>query len=244
MIESIWMTTEKLATEKLTTEKKFVLGDTIGAVELIRHSGSDLDIVNAARVSFGSTHETVTERDTKLIRYLLQHNHTSPFEHNQISYRITCPLFVARQWMRHRIGVSYNEISYRYVESPLEFYIPQKFRAQSADNKQASEDHEFQNEETIRQRYQDALDSSAQAYKDLLEQGVAREIARAVLPSATYTHFIFTCNLVSLMHFIKLREHPGAQWEIQQYAIAMREFIQPTFSASFAMWEDTNRHAF
>jgi len=113
------------------------LGDGISSVTLVRASGSDIDIVNAARVSYGKIATEVTERDIKLIRFLIKHFHTSPFEHNQLSFRIKAPLFVARQWMRHRMH-SYNEISYRYVQAPVEFYIPTKWRYQDKDNKQAS----------------------------------------------------------------------------------------------------------
>ena len=99
------------------------LGDGISSVSLTRASGSDVDVVNAARVSYGKITTEVTDRDKKLIRFLITHNHTSPFEHNQLSFRIKAPLFVARQWMRHRMH-SYNEISYRYVKAATEFYIP------------------------------------------------------------------------------------------------------------------------
>src|SRR3990167_2821603 len=99
------------------------LGDGISSVALVRASGSDVDIVNAARVSYGKITTEITDRDIKLIRFLIKHLHTSPFEHNQLSFRIKAPLFVARQWMRHRMH-SYNEISYRYVKAPIEFYFP------------------------------------------------------------------------------------------------------------------------
>src|SRR5258708_37593499 len=98
------------------------LGDGISSVELVRVSGSDLDVVNAARVSYGKISTEVSDRDKKLISFLMEHNHTSPFEHNQLSFRIKAPIFVARQWMRHRMN-SYNEISYRYVKAALEFYV-------------------------------------------------------------------------------------------------------------------------
>lgn len=113
------------------------LNDTISSIDLIRVSGSDIDIVNAARVSYGKFATELTEKDTALIKFLLMHEHTSPFEHNQMSFRIKAPIFVVRQWMRHRMN-SYNEISYRYVKAPLEFYIPPYFRYQDLKNKQAS----------------------------------------------------------------------------------------------------------
>src|SRR5438552_2363620 len=111
--------------------------DGISSIELVRISGSDVDVVNAARVSYGKRVETISEKDKGLISFLLEHEHTSPFEHNQFSFRIKAPIFVVRQWMRHRMN-SYNEISYRYVKAPLEFYIPPYFRYQDTKNKQAS----------------------------------------------------------------------------------------------------------
>src|SRR3990167_4743613 len=113
------------------------LDDQISSLELVRVSGTDIDIVNAARVSFGKQVTSLDPKDLKLINYLMQHNHTSPFEHNQLSFRVKTPIFVARQWMRHRMN-SYNEISYRYVKSALEFYIPNKWRYQDPNNRQVS----------------------------------------------------------------------------------------------------------
>jgi thymidylate synthase (FAD) len=209
------------------------LQDGISSVELIRVSGSDVDVVNAARVSFGKVVTKIEPKDDKLIRYLLRHLHTSPFEHNQLSFRIKTPLFVARQWMRHRMN-SYNEISYRYVKSKLEFYIPADWRYQDQNNRQASFG-KFQ-DEVLLGKYRALLDQAAQAYNDLLEAGVCREQARGLLPLCTYTEFIFTCNLHSFMHFVKLRTAAGAQWEIQVYAQAMLELAKPYFPVSLDEW--------
>ena len=114
------------------------LGDGISSVELVRVSGSDLDIANAARVSYGRISTELSDRDKNLINFLMEHNHSSPFEHNQLSFRVKAPIFVARQWMRHRIN-SYNEISYRYVQVGTEFYKPKAFRFQDNENKQSSQ---------------------------------------------------------------------------------------------------------
>lgn len=209
------------------------LQDGISSVELIRVSGSDVDVVNAARVSFGKVVTKIEPKDDKLIRYLLRHLHTSPFEHNQLSFRIKTPLFVARQWMRHRMN-SYNEISYRYVKSKLEFYIPADWRYQDQNNRQASFG-KFQ-DEALLGKYRASLDLAAQAYNDLLEAGVCREQARGLLPLCTYTEFIFTCNLHSFMHFVKLRTAAGAQWEIQVYAQAMLDLAKPYFPVSLDEW--------
>jgi len=210
------------------------LGDGISSLELIRQSGSDVDIVNAARVSFGKMVTEISDRDKKLIAYLVKHNHTSPFEHNQLSFRVKCPLYVARQWMRHRMN-SYNEISYRYVKAPLEFYTPVYWRAQHKSNRQASAGP-FTDEKTT-QEYKNTLKIIAETYEKLLENGVCREQARGILPLCTYTQFIFTCNLHSLMHFLKLRMHPGAQWEIMKYAEGMLELALGYFPVALSEWK-------
>lgn len=211
------------------------LGDGISRLELIRASGSDVDVVNAARVSYGSKVDEVSERDTKLIRFLANHDHTSPFEHNQLSFRVKCPMFVARQWMRHRMN-SYNEISYRYVKSAMEFYMPLKWRAQDTHNKQSSV-APFE-DEALKKEYRNAIEQCVKAYETMLENGVCRELARGLLPVCVYTEFIFTCNLHSLVHFIRLRSHAGAQYEIRQYAHGMLELALPSFPVSLGAWKD------
>lgn len=211
------------------------LSDGISSVTLVRVSGSDLDIVNAARVSFGKVMTTMSERDKNLIKYLVEHEHTSPFEHNQFSFRIKAPLFVARQWMRHRMN-SYNEISYRYVKAPLEFYVPSYWRHQDATNRQCSIGS-F-SDEALLATYKKSIEEAVKAYELLLEKGVAREQARGLLPLCTYTEFIFTCNLHSLMHFMRLRLHSGAQHEIREYAHALLTLALPHFPIALACWKN------
>ncbi len=210
------------------------LGDSISSVILVRISGSDVDVVNAARVSYGKFVTEVKGRDKKLIKFLMEHQHTSPFEHNQLSFRIKAPLFIARQWMRHRMN-SYNEISYRYVKAPVEFYIPPKWRYQDTKNKQASIGS-FDNNE-FKQHYHSAIQKSIETYEYLLANGLCRELARGILPLCTYTQFIFTCNLHSLMHFMKLRLNAGAQYEIRQYAQALLTLALPHFPISLGEWK-------
>lgn len=210
------------------------LGDGISSLELIRVSGSDVDIVNAARVSYGKVSTELSERDEKLIYFLAKHKHTSPFEHNQLSFRVKCPLYTARQWMRHRMN-SYNEISYRYVKAPLEFYTPPEWRYQDQHNKQASK-KPFANEELLK-KYKESIEVATKAYEHLLENEVCRELARGLLPMCTYTEFIFTCNLHSLAHFLRLRLHPGAQHEIRVYAEGMYKLAEPHFPISMKAWK-------
>ena len=213
------------------------LGDAISSIQLIRVSGSDTDVVNAARVSYGKFVDTLSERDEKLLGYLMEHHHTSPFEHNQLSFRVKCPIFVFRQWVRHRMN-SYNEISYRYVKAPLEFYVPASWRYQDTKNRQGSVGA-FEDEE-LKQKYLDALTMAKDTYEYLLEKNVAREIARGLLPVCTYTEFIFTCNLHSLMNFLKLRLDAGAQWEIRVYAQAMLKLALAHFPRSLGHWKRIN----
>ncbi len=222
-------------TSNSTRTKRDPLGDGISSVELVRVSGSDVDIANAARVSYGKRVDTVSERDVKLIRFLMRHSHSSPFEHNQLSFRIKCPLYIARQWMRHRMN-SYNELSYRYVKAKDEFYTPKLWRNQDKTNKQASTGA-FEKPEVF-ERYKKAIADAKAAYDFVLEQGVCREQARGLLPLCTYTEFIFTCNLHSLMHFMRLRLGQGAQYEIQNYARAMLELALPHFPISLSAWKE------
>jgi thymidylate synthase (FAD) len=210
------------------------LQDGISSIELIRVSGSDLDIVNAARVSYGKVSTGLTDRDRKLIAFLMEHKHTSPFEHNQLSYRAKAPMYVARQWMRHRMN-SYNEISYRFVKAPLEFYVPKQWRAQDTVNKQSSVG-QFERED-LKTKYLHAIQQSVQVYEEMLAAGVCREQARGVLPVCTYTEFIFTCNLHSLMHFLQLRLGLGAQKEIRNYAQGLFILAQPYFPIALQEWQ-------
>lgn len=211
------------------------LGDGISGVTLVRISGSDIDVANAARVSYGKYVTQMSERDEKLIRFLMQHNHTSPFEHNQLSFRIKCPLYVARQWMRHRMN-SYNEISYRYVKVQDEQYVPTMWRLQDTVNKQSSVGG-FQDKQ-LEDIYKKSIEQSMQAYEQLLAAGVCREQARGLIPVCSYTEFIFTCNLHSLCHFLKLRLSKGAQSEIRQYAHALLKLALPHFPVSLQAWRE------
>lgn len=210
------------------------LQDSISSVELIRVSGSDLDIANAARVSYGKISHELSEKDITLINFLIEHDHTSPLEHNQLSFRIKAPIFVVRQWMRHRMN-SYNEISYRYAKAPLEFYTPKNWRFQHKINHQASEGS-FEDLDALA-LYNNAIQTAVQAYEGMLEKGICRELARGVLPVCTYTQFIFTCNLHSLMHFLKLRLSHGAQSEIREYAQAMLDLAYEHFPIAIDAWK-------
>lgn len=193
-----------------------------GFVEVVDLMGDDSSIVQAARVSTGQGIKT-PEQDAKLISYLMENGHTSPFEAVTIKVHVKAPIFVARQWMRHRTW-SYNEISARYTELPEEFYVPKidSLREQSQTNRQGggktlapAQAH------GARLFLNETYEKSYLAYKTLLELGVSREQARMVLPVGLYTEFYGTVNLHNLFHFLKLRLDPHAQWEIRQYAEAL-----------------------
>ncbi len=217
-----------------------------GFVALLDHMGDDTTIVNAARVSFGKRVDKMSEKDEKLIRYLLKNRHTSPFEHVQFQFHIKCPLFVRSQWHRHRTW-SYNEISSRYTEVKEEFYVPSMLRRQSPSNKQASIEvpadetcyNVYEQKQTpTEEAYIQSCKLAVEQYKELLKAGVARELARAVLPQAMYTQFYGTVDLHNLLHFIELRIHPHAQWEIQQYARALLELITPIVPVTIKIWKE------
>lgn len=224
---------------KTPENAQFVLGDNIGFVSLIQSVGDDASVVNSARVSFNKQIDALQDNDRKLIKFLLAHNHGTPLEHNSLTFLVKCPIFVARQWMRHRIA-SYNEISYRYVEASEEFYIPTQFRAQSKSNRQASVEGDFSDHAQVNNKslYIQGIENSYKVYKDLLEAGVAREQARGILPVTTYTQYYFTCNLRALLHFVELRNHADAQYEIQQYAKAMLNFTENIFPDTVKVWRE------
>ena len=217
------------------------LRDGIGSVALVQHVGDDKSIVNAARVSFGGDNDSpLTERDEKLIRYLLREKHGSPFEHNLITFKIVCPIFVDRQMVRHRVGVSKNEISGRYVEVPERCYVPTEFRRQAKSNRQASVEDEdgHIDQPAANDVWTGAWRAAYEAYQNLLALGVTREQARGVLPQAMYTESYYTFNVRSLLHFLELRDHKGAQFETQKYAQAMAELAEPLFPVTFRAWRD------
>ena len=196
-----------------------------GHVELVRYSGSDTEIVNAARVSYNKHVTHIGESDIKLLKFLAEHGHLSPFEHTQFTFNIKCPLFVARQWVRHRLA-SYNECSMRYTEAKPEFFIPPSDMC-------GESGYQYNSRDFIQSLYQMANENAYLSYKQILKMYVdkgfsdkrARELARSVLPTGTYTEFIFTVNMRALQHFIDLRSDSHAQLEIQEYANTMNEII-------------------
>lgn len=205
--------------------KKHVLDD-IGFVEVIDIMGGDARVLEAARVSTGAAATKGPEKDEKLINYLMKNEHHTPFEKIVVELHIKCPIFVARQWFRHRIG-SFNEASARYKKFEWETYRPSEWRIQDTKNKQSSKDN-LDDSEKVKVDYMvnQAYDIAYRAYTEMLEKGVARELARVVMPVGLYTEFFWTVNFRALMNFLKLRMDPHAQFEIQQYANTIYEAVE------------------
>ncbi len=209
-----------------------------GFVKLVDFLGGDGRAVESARVSFGSVSKGEAQ-DRKLIAYLLEHGHLSPFEHSVFQFHIKCPIFVARQWMRHRIA-SYNEISARYTEVHDEFYFPSEFRGQDRSNRQGSLPSASLDQGKMKEIYDRAIKASYSAYKELLDAGAAREMARMVLPVAQYTQFYWSINARSLLNFINLRADSHAQWEIRRYAEAIQDIFSAKMPWTWEAWKGLN----
>jgi len=219
--------------------------DGIGSVSYVDHMGSDLTVVNSARVSFGVEKTDLDDRDRKLINYLIKHKHTSTLEHNVVTFKFVVPLFVRSQHHRHRTW-SYNEISRRYTDKDIQFYLPDNFRTQHKSNRQASNEEELINPilaPRIADTYINASDVvkmhrdySLDLFNHMLDKGICREQARMVLPQNLYTEYYGTVNCSNLLKFIDLRTHEGAQWEIQKVAEACLEIasdLWPTTVESY-----------
>ena len=218
-----------------------------GFIEVVDSLGNDLTVVNSARVSFGKRKDKFDKSDEHLVRYLAKHKHFSPFRHLQVQFHIKAPEFVMRQWYKHVVGIettsnsstkdhAWNEISGRYV--PVEdYYIPDVFRAQSDDNKQASEGEVELQEECLR-TWNDSIDHAKIFYDGLLRRGVAKEQARSILPLTVYTQVWWTASFQSIMNFIELRDEPTAQVEIQEYARALKGIMLDVFPETTKIWKE------
>jgi len=221
------------ATDKKT---KLYLSDQIGFVELLESFGDDLTVVNAARVSFDKESHVLTEGDKKLIHYLAKHDHVSPFFHPQIRLRIKMPIFVAREWYRHTIGLSRNEVSRRYVDTPPECWVPraEEIRERDPKLKQGSKATPVAESEEVYQVLRTQTESALATYHTLLRSGVAPELARTILPQSMYTEFIETGSLAAYARICHLRLDPTAQKEIRDYATMIDTLMREIFPVS---WE-------
>ncbi len=238
------MTANTHSSSKASQDLSYVISDSkvelgsLGYMELLDVMGNDLSIANAARVSYNKTSTNFDpERDKKLIYFLAKHKHWTPFEQNSIKFRVKCPIYIARQWMKHRCWV-FNEISARYTVFTNSIYRPDEFRAQDNKNKQASVKTEEIDQEEAMQIYDEASRVALGAYNRLIELGVCREQARGVLPVGSHTEFITTVNLRNYMHWYSLRAPSDAQWEIQQFAKASIKLVEKHFPIAIECFKE------
>lgn len=214
-----------------------VLGDGHSNIVIEDSMGNDMSVVRAARVSYAKDKgREWVDTDAKLIKYMADHQHGTPFEHTAITFHVSCPLFVRSQWHRHRIGWSFNEVSRRYTAEEIHFHVPNEWRMQNkSGNKQGSSDgFPLERQRKFHEKYNRVLREAHELYEVLILSGVANEQARMVLPQSTYTRFYATCNLRSAAHFMQLRDDEHAQPEIRVYAKAMREQLRELYPVSVA----------
>ena len=204
-----------------------------GFVECLDVFGDDLTVVNAARVSFAKESNVFEPRDEKLVAYLANHGHNSPFFHPMARFRLKMPIFVAREWFRHTVGFARNEVSRRYVDDEPECWIPTTLRARDENKKQGSKDEAIPENDRIVKEIQNFTDGAVSFYNFLLKEGVAPEVARGVLPQSMYTEFIETASLSAYARLCSLRLDPHAQKEIREYAAAVSEIMAAKFPASW-----------
>jgi thymidylate synthase (FAD) len=211
-----------------------------GYVKVVDLLGSDLTVVNAARVSFGSSSDVMGDKDRRLVEYLAKNHHDSPFRHVMVTFHIKWPDFVARQTIKHTIGINgseqhkdhaWNEISGRYVELE-DVYFPKEWRAQSDDNKQASKGL-ISAQQHAKGIYDNFVRDALASYRSLIDMGVARELARIVLPFSTYTEVIWTASMQAIVNFVSLRDHPHAQYEVREYAKVIDTFMTDLFPETY-----------
>jgi thymidylate synthase (FAD) len=216
-----------------------------GFVRLDDAMAGDLSVVNGARVSFARHKAEMDESDEGLIRFLMRDRHGSPFEHNAFRFHVRTPLFVAREWFRHRVG-SFNEFSMRYAKASDEFYVPEPEDVRSQVGKPGAYSFETVDPELAEQTREELraiYDAAFSTYNDLVERGVARELARLVMPMGAYTEFYWTVNARSLMNFVSLRAAESAQREIRRYAEAVERFFAEKMPVTHAAFVENGRIA-
>lgn len=201
-------------------------------VELLDHMGSDLDVVNAARVSFNKEHDKFQDKDEKLIKYLAEHNHWSPFSHCFVKFRVKAPIFIARQLQKHTVGLAWNEVSRRYVDYEPEFYFPEFWRKRADNVKQGSSDDTVEMDENDPWYIKTTVGACQNAYQYLIDLGVAPEQARMVLPQNTMTEWIWSGSLYAFARVCNLRLGEGAQKEAGEVAQQIKNYLCQLFPVS------------
>ena len=231
--------------ERLLPESRTIEVLDHGFVRLDEAMADDLSVVNAARVSFARRKEEMDDADRGLIRFLLRERHGTPFEHNAFRFHVRAPIFVAREWFRHRVG-SFNEFSMRYAKATDDFYVPAAEDVRSQVGKPGAYSFEPVDPEladAARDELRAVYETAYAAYERLVEQGVARELARSVIPVGAYTEFFWTVNARSLMNFVALRASETAQREIRRYAEACERFLAEEMPVTYAAFVDAGRVA-
>jgi thymidylate synthase (FAD) len=216
-----------------------------GFVRLDDAMATDLSVANAARVSFARRKDEMDDADAGLIRFLMRERHGTPFEHNAFRFHVRAPIFVAREWFRHRVG-SFNEFSMRYAKATDDFYVPEAEDVRTQVGKPGAYSFEPVDDELAertREELRDVYDAAFGAYERLVEAGVARELARAVMPVGAYTEFFWTVNARALMNFVSLRAAEAAQREIRQYAEAVERFFEQKMPVTHAAFVAAGRVA-
>jgi thymidylate synthase (FAD) len=216
-----------------------------GFVRLDGVMAGDLSVVNGARVSFARRKDEMDDADAGLIRFLMRERHGTPFEHNAFRFHIRCPIFVAREWMRHRVG-SFNEFSLRYARASEDFYVPEPEDVRTQVGKPGAytfETVEPELADETRDALREVYERAYTTYRRLVEAGVAREVARSVLPVGAYTEFYWTVNARSLMNFVSLRASETAQREIRRYAEAVERFLEEHMPITHAAFVANGRVA-
>jgi len=210
-------------------------------VELIDKMGSDLSVVNAARVSFGKEHTKMTDGDTKLINYLATHGHWSPFSHAMLQFRISAPIFVARQLVKHQVGLGWNEISRRYVDDDPEYYWPTVWRGKPEDKKQGSSEEAItwlDRNMRVGSAVQEVYELADETYKRMLNAGICPEQARMVLPQSAYTSWFWSGSLYAFARVCNLRCKEDAQEETRELAWLIDEYAKLAFPVSWKALRD------
>jgi len=202
------------------------------SIELIDHLGDDLTVANAARVSFGKWKTEFDERDAKLINYLASHEHMSPFRHPQIQLRCKAPIFIARQLQKHTIGLSWNEVSRRYVDTDVEFFVPDSWRSRPDDGIKQGSGCDIADQDYLMFEYEDFIKRAEAVYEYFLDKGVAPEMARMVLPQSMLTEWIWTGSLQAFFHVYRLRIDYHAQKEAQEFAKQLGHILEDLFPHS------------
>lgn len=216
-----------------------------GYIELEEHMGSDLAIVNNARQSFGKRSDEMSEKDQGLINFLARERHGTPFERVVFAFNVKCPIFVAREWMRHRVG-SFNEYSGRYSKMLPEYYVPNLENIRTQVGKPGAYTYTtipYHAATIAAGAINASSDKAWLKYEELMNMGAAKEIARTVLPVNFYTMFTWVVNLRSLMNFISLRSDDNAMWEIRQYSLAIEELIKPVVPVAYNAFVKNGRVA-